>query len=152
MTPTIADVVDQRSMCDIISSYTTPCGMWFGHHMMPGTRQPASNAEPFSPRNGCVPASGYASCHAPLSAVKITIVFGATCRIASMIRPTLSSISMTESEYRPSFDLPANLGAGLFGLCIFMKLTSMKKGLLSLACCLMYSMAESACRTSNVAR
>jgi hypothetical protein len=32
--------------------------------------------------------------------------------------------------------LPLNAGAGLVGLCIFMKLTSMKKGLSSLACCL----------------
>ena len=84
--------------------------------------------------------------------MKTTIVLGASARIASRIRPTLSSISMTESEYRPRWLLPANFGAGLFGLCIFMKFTSMKKGLPLLACCLMYAIAESACRTSNVAR
>ena len=33
---------------------------------------------------------------------------------------------------------------GMFGLCIFMKLTSMKNGLSSFACFLMYSTAESA--------
>ena len=37
-----------------------------------------------------------------------------------------------------------NALAGMFGLCIFMKLTSMKNGLPPLACNLMYSTAESA--------
>ena len=35
---------------------------------------------------------------APLSAVTMTIVFGASARIASMIRPMSSSSSMSESE------------------------------------------------------
>jgi hypothetical protein len=96
--PTIEASVAQQSMCDIISSYFAPAGMWFGHHMMPGTRQPASNALPFSPRKGCVPASGYASCQAPLSAVVMTMVSGASARMTSMIRPMLSSSSRTESE------------------------------------------------------
>ena len=47
---------------------------------------------------------------------------------------------------------PRTSAPGLFGLCIFMKLTSMKNGLPSLACFLMYLTAESACRTSKVAR
>src|SRR5215831_17743524 len=81
--PAIAARVDQQSMCDIISPYCTPDGICPGHVMMAGTRQPPSNAEPFSPRNGVVPASGYASSHAPLSAVKMTIVLGAYCRMAS---------------------------------------------------------------------
>jgi multiple antibiotic resistance protein len=38
--------------------------------MMPGTRQPASYVVPFSPRYGWVPASGQASCQAPLSAAR----------------------------------------------------------------------------------
>ena len=80
------------------------------------------------------------------------MVFGASARIASMMRPMLESSSSIASEYRPSFDLPTKALAGLFGLCIFMKLMSMKKGLLSLACFLMYSTAESAWRTSNSAR
>jgi hypothetical protein len=37
--------------------------------MMPGTRKAASKPVPFSPRNGLVPASGQASCYAPLSEV-----------------------------------------------------------------------------------
>src|SRR5208282_2141115 len=44
------------------------------------------------------PASGHASCHAPLSVVNITIVSGASARIAAMTRPTLSSSSSIESE------------------------------------------------------
>jgi hypothetical protein len=60
-----------------------------GAHMMPGTRQPPSYAEPFSPRNGTVPASGQASCHAPLSAVMMTMVSGASARMTSMTRPML---------------------------------------------------------------
>ena len=47
---------------------------------------------------------------------------------------------------------PRTSCAGLFGLCIFMKLTSMKNGLSSLACFLMYSIGESVWRTSNSAR
>ena len=54
----MAASVAQASICDIISSYCARAGMWPGHHMMPGTRQPPSNGEPFSPRNGVVPASG----------------------------------------------------------------------------------------------
>src|SRR5215470_15023096 len=50
--------VAQQSMCDIISPYCAPAGMWFGHHINPGTRQPASNGVPLSPRNGWVPARG----------------------------------------------------------------------------------------------
>src|SRR6476620_12468940 len=41
--------------------------------MMPGARNAPSNTLPFSPRNGVTPASGQASCHAPLSAVMMTI-------------------------------------------------------------------------------
>src|SRR5262245_4733210 len=70
--------------------------MWPGHHINPGTRQTASNGDPFSPRNGCVPASGQASCQAPLSAVMITMVLGAFARITSMIdiRPVLLETSV----------------------------------------------------------
>ena len=82
-------VVGHTSMCDIISWRTSPAGILPGAHMMPGTRQPASNGEPFSPRNGLVPASGQASCQAPLSAVMMTIVSGASARMTSMIRPML---------------------------------------------------------------
>ena len=56
--PTIVASVAQQSICDIISWYCAPAGILPGHHMMPGTRQPPSKAEPFSPRNGVVPASG----------------------------------------------------------------------------------------------
>jgi hypothetical protein len=56
--PAILASVEEQSMCDIISSYLAPAGMCPGHHIKPGTRQPPSNAEPFSPRNGVVPASG----------------------------------------------------------------------------------------------
>src|SRR6478609_6952322 len=65
---------------------------------MPGTRNAPSNAEPFSPRNGVVPASGYASCHAPLSAVMMTIVLGASTRMTSTIRPMLSSSSNADVD------------------------------------------------------
>ena len=88
---------------------------------------------PFARERMAAGASGQASCHAPLSAVKITIVLGASARIVSMKRPTFQSSSSIESEYRPRRDLPANCGAGLFGLCIFTKLTSIKKRLVVLA-------------------
>ena len=90
MRPTIAAVVGHTSMCDIIWSSTTPAGILPGAHMMPGTRNAPSNDAPFSPRNGVAPASGQASCHAPLSAVMMTMVLGASARIASMTRPMLS--------------------------------------------------------------
>src|SRR5207248_11171600 len=85
-------------------------------------------------------------------AVVMTMVSGASARMTSMIRPMLSSSSSIASEYRPRCVLPTNFGAGLFGLCIFMKFTSTKNGLSSLACFLMYSMALSAWRTSKVPR
>jgi len=56
--PDIAASVDQQSLCDIISPYFAPAGICPGHHIKPGTRQPPSNAVPFSPRKGVVPASG----------------------------------------------------------------------------------------------
>ncbi len=37
--PAIAAKVDQQSMCDIISPYCTPAGMWPGQVMIAGTRQ-----------------------------------------------------------------------------------------------------------------
>jgi hypothetical protein len=51
----------------------TRAGIFPGAHMMAGTRKPPSNGEPFSPRNGTTPASGQASCQAPLSAVMMTM-------------------------------------------------------------------------------
>src|SRR5258708_8483945 len=98
--------VAQQSICDIISLNCAPAAIWFGHHMMPGTRQPPSKGEPFSPRNGVVPASGKASSHAPLSAVTITIVFGAPPPMASTTLPLSPPTPLHASHHAPRHDPP----------------------------------------------
>ena len=108
--------VAQQSMCDIISLYFAPAGILPGAHMMPGVRKPPSNVEPFSPRNGVTPASGQASCHAPLSAVMTTMVSGASARMVSMIAPMCESSSSIASEYLPEMRLSREGRVGMFGI------------------------------------
>jgi Domain of unknown function (DUF4062) len=60
--------------------------------------QPRRSYTHFSPRKGTQPASGHASCHAPLSAVMMTIVSGVSARMASMTLPMLESSSSIASE------------------------------------------------------
>jgi len=87
-------IVGTTSSSEKMPLRTCPAGIRPGQRMANGARKPPSQPRPFSPRNGDVPPSGQENFSAPLSVVKITIVFSAIPSASSLACCVTSSVKV----------------------------------------------------------
>ncbi len=129
--PAAAMRVGSRSCNEMIPFETVPAGIMAGQRIIIGIRYAPSQLLFFSPRNGVMLPSGQEKTCAPLSVVKITIVFSAIPRSSSHCSswPTYPSSSTMPSAWEPRPVEPSVSGLRCVQMCMRVGQNQLKKGL-----------------------